>query len=199
MRAFRWVSVFSLIVLCLGCMPIPETNLVPSSLTINSEPSGARIYEEGKFIGNSPLTIQFTVQSYGSSSITATKEGYQSQTKLFQYSTASGPNYSLLFILEPREAPQQQQQQQQQSVVVIPGAGGAAAKTFGALTILSTPSPAEVYVDGTFVATTPVSSLQIEAGPHKIEIQKGGYKTWSRTMQVLANSPVKIEVELEKL
>ena len=54
-------------------------------------------------------------------------------------------------------------------------------------------------MDGTFVATTPVSNLQIEAGPHKIEILKGGYKTWSRTMQVLANSPVKIEIELEKL
>ncbi|MDD8026223.1 MAG: PEGA domain-containing protein [Acidobacteriota bacterium] len=199
MRAVKWASILSLVALGFGCLAAPEVNLIPSSLTINSEPSGARIYEEGKFIGNSPLTIQFTVQSYGSTSITATKEGYQSQTKLFQYNTASGPNYSLLFILEPRVAPQQQQQQQQQSVVVMPGGVGAAAKTFGALTILSTPSPAEVYVDGTFVATTPVSSLQIEAGPHKIEIQKSGYKTWSRTMQVLANSPVKIEVELEKL
>ena len=108
----------------------------------------------------------------------------------------------MLFVLEPLDAkPQQQQQQQQQQVTIVMPGGvtGGAAKAFGSLTILTAPAQAEVYVDGTFVSTTPVSNLQIEAGPHKIEIQKNGYKIWARTMQVLANSPAKIEVELEKI
>ncbi|MDD8026222.1 MAG: PEGA domain-containing protein [Acidobacteriota bacterium] len=159
-------------------------------------------------------------------SFTAMKDGFEPQTKPFTFFTNKKyrlgdegipyqrghlvwngrpeffepMDFSLHLLLEPQGAKpqQQQQQQQQQTVVVIPGAGGAA-KAYGSLTILSTPSPAEVYVDGTFVATTPVSSLQIEVGPHKVEIQKGGYKTWTRTMQVLPNSPVKIEVELDKI
>ena len=46
---------------------------------------------------------------------------------------------------------------------------------------------------------TPASNIKVEAGTHKFEIQKSGYKTWDRTWEVLADSPVKIEVALEKL
>lgn len=194
---------FFLVALFFGCVTIPKVSQRPVYLTISSEPSGARIYEEGNLLGNSPLTLQAGARQYGPRSYTATKEGYRPQTRIFQFSEdniANGEtNFSMLFILEPQGADsQQQQQQQQQTTIVMPGTGGAT-KTFGTLTIITTPAQAEVYVDGTFVATTPVSNLQIEVGPHKIEIQKNRYKPWARTMQLLPNSPVKIEVELEKI
>jgi len=204
MRVFKLASAFVLVALFFGCAPIPVVRQSPVFLTISSEPSGARIYEEGNLLGNSPLTLELGAPQDAARSYTAVKEGYRSQTKIFQAplgaGTAGSMNFSMLFLLEALEAkPQQQQQQQQQTTVVIPGAAaGGVAKAFGSLTILTTPAQGEVYVDGTFVSTTPVSNLQIEVGPHKIEILKNGYKTWSRTMQVLANSPVKIEIELEK-
>jgi hypothetical protein len=232
-----------------SCITFNQRN-VDVFLTISSEPSGARIYEEGNLLGNTPLTLTYTFQSsangtfspktgfrkspnrsfdfpgaghrfespslsaselemspqtggnqYKTRSFTAIKDGYRAQTRIFQFSAddldAGKTNFSLLFILEPLEAkPQQQQQQQQQQTTVVFPTTGAPAKAFGTLTIITTPSQAEVYVDGGFVATTPVSNLQLEAGFHKIDIQKSGYKTWTRNVQVLANSPVKIEIEL---
>jgi hypothetical protein len=200
MRVFKWASVYFLVALFSGCAMIPMVDQDTVYLTISSEPSGARIYEGGELLGNSPLTLPARPQQYGTRSYTATKEGYRSQTKIYQFPQDNRiSKISMLFILEPQGADsRQQQQQQQQTTIVMSGTGGVT-KIFGTLTIITTPAQAEVYVDGTFVATTPVSNLQIEVGPHKIEIQKSGYKTWARTWQVLPNSPVKIEVELEKV
>ena len=205
MRPVRLTSFFIVVGLLSSCAPVPVVRISPVYLTISTEPSGARVYEEGNLLGNSPLTLEVGYPADKSRSYTAVKEGYRSQTKIFQAPWGAGTsgtmNLSMLLLLEPLDAkPQQQQQQQQQTTVVMPGgvAGGGAARAFGTLVIITTPAQAEIYIDGTFVATTPASNLQIEAGPHKIEIQKNGYKTWSRTMQVLANSPVKIEIEMEK-
>jgi hypothetical protein len=264
MKIFKWSLVFILIISVFGCATFNRP-IYDVQLGIASEPSGARVYEEGKLLGNTPLTLSYRFEiipkpifgpsaatkpggsyklTHGQSSanfaetlgpdekmfssdsrggqdtkalpyrldgpppppksFTAIKDGYRAQTKIFRFSLdeihRGETNFSILFLLEPLEAKpqQQQQQQQQQTTAVIPGAS-AITKTFGTLTILTTPAQAEVYIDGTFVATTPAPNLQLEAGPHKIEIQKSGYKTWARTMQVLANSPVKIEIELEKI
>ena len=241
MKAVKWALVLLPVLLFFGCSSL-ERDI---KLTINSEPPNAKIYEEGKLLGNAPLTLTYRYQISRDPLVewyyiladqaprvldllqprtfTATKAGYETETKSVQFTSphleefkneeykrcfyGTKPDFflplefTLLFALDPQESKlqAQQQQQQQQVTIVMPGAAAAgAAKAFGALTILSTPAQAEVYVDGTFVATTPVSSLPIEAGPHKIEIQKPGYKTWSRAMQVLANTPVKIEIELEK-
>jgi hypothetical protein len=238
MNAFKWSSVFLLVILFFGCGTTLQREV---KLLITSEPPNAKIYEEGELIGDAPLNLSYRYEVYGElggysifpgnsaairallrpRSFTALKDGFKPQTKSFQFSSPyqelfaessyvswsrqpdffTQPEFSLLFALEPLESKsqqQQQQQQQQQVTVVIPG-GDTATKSLVALTIMTTPAQAEVYIDGAFVATTPVPSLQLEAGPHKIEIQKSGYKTWARTMQLLPNSPVKIEVELEKI
>lgn len=237
MKEFKWPLVFLLVILCFGCTTTYLKREV--NLTINSEPPDAKIYEEGKLLGQAPLNISYEYEVglnigiyYVSSSnpsiqallrprsYTAIKDGYRPQTKSFQFAspykeefetTAGvgnlGPKgdffhagQSLLLALEPEAAKSQQQQQQQQQTVIVnvPGAGGAA-KTYGMLTIISTPTQAEIYIDGAIVATTPAADLQVEAGTHKIEIKKSGYKTWDRTWRVLANSPVKIEATLEKI
>jgi hypothetical protein len=242
MRFCKWLPVLFLVALYYGCTaPIPRE----VKLTINSEPPNAKIYADGKLIGNAPVTLTYPyfvgLDNPGNyyrvivnqrpvvrdllqpRSFTAKKDGFEPQTKEIRfttpyeksldprYSTGAGffahqpdffvpSSYELSFLLESQGAkPQQQQQQQQQQVtIVMPGAGGAA-KPCGTLTIITTPAQAEVYIDGTVVGTTPASNLQVEAGAHKIEIQKRGYRTWSRTIQVLPNSPAKFEVELEKI
>jgi len=239
MKAFKWPFLLFPVILCFACtLPTLQREV---KLTINSDPPSAKIFEDGKLLGEAPLNLTYRYEvAYGyvgayktyfdsNGSIQALlrprtfaveKDGFKPQTRSFLFSSLphqnsteatvikwegepeffTQPNASLFFALEPQDAKpqQQQQQQQQQTTIIMPGTGGAA-KTFGSLTILSAPTQAEIYIDGSFVATAPVSSLQIEVGPHKIEIQKNGYKTWTRTMQVLANSPVKIEVELEKI
>jgi hypothetical protein len=240
MKIPKWLLIFLPALLLFGCVP---TIQYEAKLTINSEPPNAKIYEEGKLVGNTPITLSYKYECKVDTSITPTfgftpyqrdtilsllkprsftamKDGFEPQTRAFQYTLRSqkvlNPGLvkgmgtssdifdpgdpSILFIMEPEKAKsqQQQQQQQQQTVVVVPGAGGVT-KAYGTLTIISMPAQAEIYIDGTFAAMTPAANLQVEAGAHKIEIKKNGYKTWDRTWGVLANSPVKIEVELEKI
>jgi len=230
-KTIKFTFILIVVIAFIGCSTIIRRE---AKLTINSEPSGAKIYQEGILLGNAPivlirpfdfsrqLTTDYLWQSQTDNlwaimqpiSYTAIMPGYKSQTRIFQMDfsyqmnfSPNGPNqiiydpgnpeFSFLFALEPEETKSRQQQQQQQTTVVVPPTGGTT-KTFGTVTIITTPSQAEIYIDGTFIATSPAPNLQLEVGTHKIEIEKSGYKTWTRTMQILANSPVTIDIELEK-
>ena len=184
MKTSKWLFVFLPVILFFGCFSWQQSEL---KLTIDSEPSNAKIYDEGKFLGNAPVVLSYKFK-YGVNttlgepqltvfpsemaqvrsilrpkSFTASKDGYESQTRSFQFSSPipdmietgpriyfrntkqifDQPDASLLLILEPEKAkPQQQQQQQQQTVIVMPSA--VAAKIYGTLTIISTPDQAEI-------------------------------------------------------
>jgi len=191
------------------------------SLTVISEPAGAHIYQEGIYKGTAPLTLNYSFRliahpqpdgsilnsweddpiHYGNDRLdkplTAVLEGYKPQTRQYVFKideVARSDSFSILFALE---ADTRISQQQQQQTVVIP-TEAASKKIYGSLNIITTPSQAEIYIDGAFVATTPASGLQLEVGQHKIEIRKDGCKPWVRTLQVLPASPVNIEIALEK-
>jgi hypothetical protein len=65
------------------------------------------------------------------------------------------------------------------------------------VTVSSTPTGADITVDGKFVGSTP-SSLQVGAGDHTINIEKSGFKTWQRTITLMAGSSPTIDATLEK-
>jgi hypothetical protein len=75
------------------------------------------------------------------------------------------------------------------------------ASTAGALTavnVSSTPSSADVEVDGKFVGSTP-SSISLTAGEHTVKITKRGYKAWERKLSVSGGtSNVNAELEEDK-
>lgn len=56
---------------------------------------------------------------------------------------------------------------------------------------------AEVWIDRKFVGTTPVS-LPLSLGSHSVEIRKGGYAVWVRSLSVSAPSRVVAELIPEK-
>lgn len=82
----------------------------------------------------------------------------------------------------------------------IPNPASAPAENVQAtLEISSTPSGADVEIDGKFVGDTP-SSIGVPPGEHKLKIAKTGYVTWERTIststgsihlspELVANSP----------
>jgi hypothetical protein len=51
------------------------------------------------------------------------------------------------------------------------------------VTVESTPSGADIEVDGEFVGNTP-STISVAAGTHQISVKKKGYSDWSRKMNV---------------
>jgi PEGA domain len=65
------------------------------------------------------------------------------------------------------------------------------------LQINSTPSDADIEVDGSFVGNTP-SDVQVSEGDHMVVLRKGGYKKWERQLKASGGNSVRLSVELEK-
>jgi hypothetical protein len=65
------------------------------------------------------------------------------------------------------------------------------------LQIDSTPSGADIEVDGSFVGNTP-SDVQVAEGDHTIVVRKAGFRDWERKLKSSAGSSVHLGAELEK-
>jgi hypothetical protein len=57
---------------------------------------------------------------------------------------------------------------------------------YGALFIDSTPQGADVYVDGNYEGTSPVTVSAMAAGPHQVELHRAGYDVLTSTQYVTA-------------
>lgn len=64
--------------------------------------------------------------------------------------------------------------------------------------IRSTPDGAEITVDDKFVGNTP-SNLQLNAGDHKIKLEKAGFKAWEKIMTVAGGGNITLNAQLEKV
>jgi hypothetical protein len=62
--------------------------------------------------------------------------------------------------------------------------------------VSSTPSSADVEVDGKFVGNTP-SSVPVSAGEHSVKVSKKGFQPWERKLTVSGGS-VNVNAELEQ-
>jgi hypothetical protein len=58
----------------------------------------------------------------------------------------------------------------------------------GSITITSSPSGAEVYLDTEYHGTTPNTLNAVPAGNHTVEVRERGYKTWSQAITVASGS-----------
>ena len=63
------------------------------------------------------------------------------------------------------------------------------------LSVVSEPPGAELYVDGSFVGSTPVA-LPLPAGRYKVSVQSKGYQTWRRDLQLLSGADVNLRTQL---
>jgi PEGA domain len=63
------------------------------------------------------------------------------------------------------------------------------------LEIASTPSGADVELDGSFVGNTP-SAIGVSPGDHAISVKKNGYQTWDRKIKI-STGKVNISAELQ--
>ncbi len=64
------------------------------------------------------------------------------------------------------------------------------------VTIDSTPSGADIEIDGAFVGNTP-STVSVSPGSHQIAIKKKGLTDWSKTLNVTGGT-VRLSAELEQ-
>lgn len=74
-------------------------------------------------------------------------------------------------------------------------AATAAAPAHVSLAVESTPSGADIEVDGGFVGNTP-SSVNVAPGSHQINVKKKGFVTWTKTLNVTGGT-VHLNAELD--
>ncbi len=214
-----WMSFLCVALFLSGCVRTPTT--VTVSLTVNSEPSEARIYVGGAYWGKAPVKLSYErpvdsdffegtfVRLFQTDKITVLLDGYEPQTKQFTFPYDSSPKdrqFAMLFVLEPIEPPYRPQQQQQQqmmgSTIVIGGklvTGEEALEVlnFGTVKFDSTPQQAEVLIEGNSIGFTPTSHLRFQVGTYNVRIIKIGYKPWERKIMVIQDSSITINPQLE--
>jgi hypothetical protein len=59
-------------------------------------------------------------------------------------------------------------------------------QTYGSMFIDSTPQGADVYVDGNYEGTSPVTVAGVSDGPHQVELHLAGYEVLTQTVSVTA-------------
>ena len=60
----------------------------------------------------------------------------------------------------------------------------------------SNPNNAEVYVNGEFRGTAPLS-LHLADGTHKVELRLAGYRVWERELTVVAGNDTRVAATLK--
>lgn len=151
--------------------PIPTpTPEVYGSISVSSQPSGASIYFNGNYRGTSPLVISDVWP--GSYTIRAERSGYADYTATAQVS--SGTRISVYCPLSP-------------------------IATTGALYIISTPSTANVYLDGAYKGTTPITLNSVAATTHILELDHSGCYDWKSSVDVPAGGTKTIDATLNPM
>ncbi|WFN34416.1 PEGA domain-containing protein [Methanogenium sp. S4BF] len=69
-------------------------------------------------------------------------------------------------------------------------------KEFGTLSVSSSPTGAEIYLDGWRYGTTPMTAGGISAGPHILEIKKDGYIGFVRSITITGSSVTPVSFPL---
>lgn len=65
------------------------------------------------------------------------------------------------------------------------------------VSLQSSPDPADIYLEGKFIGSTPMA-VALEPGTHRIEIKRPGFKSWQRELTVMPESPARLTAILER-
>jgi len=162
-----------------------SANLQPSAnayVQIASYPSGAAVYIDGTYVGNTQYSTASNPNYMDAGPFTPGT----SHTLLF---TLDGYNaYSTSFVLSSGET-------RTISVTMTPVTP---VITTGTLQISSDPSGADVYVDNVFRGVTPVNLNDISVGTHTVLLQNVGYDDWSQSISFSAGQTVERTVVLSQ-
>jgi len=128
----------------------------PASITVTSTPTYAYVYMDGAYKGRTPLTI--TDVSAGTHIIELDLSGYYDWKRTVN--VPAGGSISCQATLNP-----------------IPASPGFISAT-------SSPSGAQVYIDGAYKGLTSLTHVSTAAGTHTVTLKLGGYQDYTSTVNV---------------
>lgn len=148
-----------------GRVSAPPPAPSTATLVVDSRPGGAEVYLNGRLQGRTPLTL--TVNP-GRHEVELRLSGYQPYRVAVNPRPGERVQVFAQLVPEPRQ---------------------------GTLAITSTPSGAEVYLDGALRGRTPLS-LSLPEGRYGVELRLAGHEPYRATVQVRRGETTRLDVRL---
>ncbi|MFN4071149.1 MAG: PEGA domain-containing protein [Thermus caldifontis] len=148
-----------------GRVTAPPPSPATATLVVDSRPAGAEVYLNGRLSGRTPLTLQVNP---GRHQVELRLAGYQ------PYRVTVNPRPGERVQVFAQLVPEARQ---------------------GTLVISSSPSGAEVYVEGALRGRTPLS-LSLPEGRYAVELRLSGYEPYRATVQVRRGETTRLDVRL---
>jgi len=148
---------------------LPTIQLQPANakLLVNSIPRAANVTVDGRYRGQSPITLSLSPDvDY---EIGLSKAGYGATSRKMRLQAADSDSITV----------------------------DLSART-GALTVNVQPGDATVYVDGR-TRGDGSTTLRLSSAPHRIEVRKAGFQSWSRTITPRPGYPQTVTARLRSL
>ena len=148
---------------------LPLIRLEPANakLRVNSIPRGANVTVDGRYRGQSPLTLSLSPGiDY---KIGLSRAGYGAASRTVRLDAAASDSITV----------------------------DLSART-GSVTVNVRPADATVYVDGA-ARGTGTTTVRLSSAPHRIEVRKRGYETWTRTVTPRPGYPQTVSASLRSL
>ena len=147
-----------------------ETSPITKQIRIETTPSNATIYINGQYQGTSPLTKELPE---GTHTIEARKDGYKTKTTAKTIGTQTKDMSRIETITLTLE------------------------KETGSLYIQSTPSGANIYLNGSYKGTTNKTTENLEPGTYSLKLTKDGYKDKTQSLTIEAGKRESAYITLE--
>jgi uncharacterized membrane protein len=138
-----------------------------AEVRITTTPDQAVVFVDGNRKGRTPLSLKNITP--GEHSLTISKGGYEERNE--QITVASGKKKDLEYVLISKQQP-------------------------AALLVNTSPSGAQLTVDGTQVGKTPASIQDITPGGHSLTLSKEGYQTRSERVSIASGEKKSVEYPL---
>ncbi len=140
------------------------------SISINSQPGGAEVYLNEKFIGvtneDAPLQIENMLE--GKYHLKFIRGGYYDWQGEISVLAKMDRSVKVSLIAKP-----------------------------GSMNIYSAPDGAEIFVDNNFIGITPMSLKKVAEGEHEIRLVKKNFKEWTQRVVVRSFQPTDVKATLE--
>ena len=146
---------------------LPTVQLEPANaqLQVNSIPRGANVTVNGRYRGQSPVTVALSPDiNY---EIGLSKAGYGTTVRRIRLEAAASEEITVDLTAR-----------------------------VGELTVAALPGDATIYVDGRARGTGTVT-LNLSSAPHRLEVKRDGYQTFSRSVTPRPGYPQNIPVRLK--
>jgi len=142
--------------------------------SISSEPSGADVMFDGKYLGETPIAAEVYTTASPSHTISVSKYGYKTWTLTYTRNPAAGQTISITADLEP----------------VI---------QTGLIQVSSSPSGAIARLDGGETLVTPGTFRYVAPGHHTVELALSGYFPYSTSVNVAAGGTSSVSASLSPM